>query len=226
MAQSDSRLQRLFLRAVLSPGARAELDRAQAHYLINVLRMTDGDAILVFNGRDGEWLASIAEAKKREAILAVEERTREQEGGPDIDYCFAPLKHARLDYAAQKAVEMGAIVCAADPRLCQAIGTPDLAPRRVALRIEREQIVLLAGEGPYAGGKPRGAYDPARLTNQQQPIVEAGVNAALIPPSRRARVESGELKIPLAAAKRHSQADGKGSRGENGRAARPCGGQL
>ena len=61
----------------------------------------------LFNGRDGEWRARLTEAKKRSAVLDVLEQTRPQIDGPDIDYLFAPLKHARLDYMVQKAVEMG-----------------------------------------------------------------------------------------------------------------------
>jgi 16S rRNA (uracil1498-N3)-methyltransferase len=107
MAHADSRLQRLFLRAVLSPGARAELDRAQAHYLINVLRLADGDAVLVFNGRDGEYRATLTSAGKRGQGLVIGEQVRAQPEPSNLRYLFAPLKQARLDYMVGKAVEMG-----------------------------------------------------------------------------------------------------------------------
>lgn len=107
MAYSDSRLQRLFIRAVLSPGARAELDRAQAHYLINVLRLGDGSPILVFNGRDGEFRAALTSVGKRGQALEIGEHVRVQPATSDLRYLFAPLKHARLDYMIGKAVEMG-----------------------------------------------------------------------------------------------------------------------
>ena len=108
MAQADSRLQRLFLRAILSPGARAELDRAQAHYLINVLRLADGDAVLVFNGRDGEFRATLTGSGKRGQSLVIGDQVRVQPAPSDLRYLFAPLKQARLDYMVGKAVEMGA----------------------------------------------------------------------------------------------------------------------
>ena len=92
--------------ATSSPAARAE--REQANYLLNVLRLKAGDAILLFNGRDGEWRARIAEAGRKGCRLVVEEQTRAQTPLPDLHYLFAPLKHARLDYMVQKAVEMGA----------------------------------------------------------------------------------------------------------------------
>jgi len=72
-----------------------------------VLRLAAGATILVFNGRDGEWQAQIA-GRKRPDSLTIVARTRPQDLLPDIAYVFAPLKHARLDYMVQKAVEMGA----------------------------------------------------------------------------------------------------------------------
>jgi 16S rRNA (uracil1498-N3)-methyltransferase len=98
---------RLYVEAPLSPGARVELDAARAHYLRNVLRLSDGAEIHVFNGRDGEWRASLAVSPRRPTLVAIA-MTRQQENGGDFHYLFAPLKHARQDYMVQKAVEMGA----------------------------------------------------------------------------------------------------------------------
>ena len=103
----DLTSQRLFLDAPLSTGATVACTPEQANYLRNVLRMSDGDAILVFNGRDGEWKAALAARGKRNLDLEIGEQVRPQEGGPDIDYLFAPLKRSRLDYMVQKATEMG-----------------------------------------------------------------------------------------------------------------------
>jgi len=83
------------------------LAREQSNYLGNVLRLSAGDTILVFNGRDGEWRASIL-GRKRPDGLKIIAQTRPQDRLPDLAYVFAPLKHARLDYMVQKAVEMGA----------------------------------------------------------------------------------------------------------------------
>lgn len=101
-------MQRLFLHHLLAANARIEADRAQVNYLINVLRLKDGDQLLVFNGKDGEWLAEIGDATRRSCVLNLLERTRSQTSLPDLHYLFAPLKQARLDYMVQKAVEMGA----------------------------------------------------------------------------------------------------------------------
>ena len=102
----DFRSPRLFVDAPLAMGETVELERNQSNYLGNVLRLAAGDTILVFNGRDGEWQASIT-GRKRPDSLAIVARTRPQDRLPDLAYVFAPLKHARLDYMVQKAVEMG-----------------------------------------------------------------------------------------------------------------------
>jgi 16S rRNA (uracil1498-N3)-methyltransferase len=107
MPELDFRSPRLFVDAPLHEGQSVELERDQSNYLGNVLRLSAGDIVLVFNGRDGEWQAQIA-GRKRPDSLTVESRTRPQDRLPDLAYVFAPLKHARLDYMVQKAVEMGA----------------------------------------------------------------------------------------------------------------------
>ena len=107
MPDYDFRAPRLFVNAALSAGAAVPLDRNQSNYLGNVLRLGAGDTVLAFNGRDGEWRAEIARRKRPDALI-VKETTRPQDRLPDVNYVFAPLKHARLDYIAQKAVEMGA----------------------------------------------------------------------------------------------------------------------
>jgi len=107
MPELDFRAPRLFVDAPLQKGARIELERSQSNYLGNVLRLSAGESILVFNGRDGEWQAQI-EGRKRPDGLTIVAQTRPQDHLPDIAYVFAPLKHARLDYMVQKAVEMGA----------------------------------------------------------------------------------------------------------------------
>lgn len=107
MAIHDFTSQRLHVDAPLAEGAEVPLGEAQANYLVNVLRLGEGARLLVFNGCDGEWRASIDVVKKRSCTLRVEALERAQEAGPDVDYLFAPLKRSRLDYMVQKATEMG-----------------------------------------------------------------------------------------------------------------------
>src|SRR6201995_4621802 len=107
MPDHDFRSPRLYVDVPLGEGRTVALDRDQSNYLGNVLRLKSGDSVLVFNGRDGEWRAVIG-GRKRPDQLTIGARTRPQDRLPDLAYVFAPLKHARLDYMVQKAVEMGA----------------------------------------------------------------------------------------------------------------------
>ncbi|MCK1366359.1 16S rRNA (uracil(1498)-N(3))-methyltransferase [Bradyrhizobium sp. 62] len=106
MPSHDFRGPRLFVDAPLAQDGRIELDRDQSNYLGNVLRLAAGAEVLAFNGRDGEWQAAI-EGRKRPDGLVILQQTRPQDRLPDLAYVFAPLKHARLDYMVQKAIEMG-----------------------------------------------------------------------------------------------------------------------
>ena len=108
MARTDFRTPRLYVSQDLAEGAEVKLDPQQTNYLVNVLRLGAGAPTLLFNGRDGEFSASLAASSRKAASLIVGAQSRQQETPPDVDYLFAPLKHARLDYMAQKAVEMGA----------------------------------------------------------------------------------------------------------------------
>jgi 16S rRNA (uracil1498-N3)-methyltransferase len=108
MSRYDFRTPRLYVDAPLAQGRTVALARDQAHYLANVLRLKPGADILLFNGRAGEWRGRLARAAKRGLSAEVGERTRAQPHPLDLHFLFAPLKHARLDYLVQKAVEMGA----------------------------------------------------------------------------------------------------------------------
>ena len=164
MARYDFRTPRLYVDVPLAAAAVA-LDAAQANYLGNVLRLKAGDAVLVFNGRDGEWRATLSGAKRKLA-LTVGERTREQTQALDLHYLFAPLKHARLDYMVQKAVEMGAA------RL-QPVITRHGQVARVNLERMRANAIEAAEQcgiltlpevcAPLPRGRARAAREPGRL---------------------------------------------------------------
>ncbi len=108
MARYDFSSHRLYVDAILAEGAAVPLDRAQANYLGNVLRLADGAELLAFNGRDGEWRVALCASSRKNLSLTALAMTRPQEAPCDLHYLFAPLKHARQDYMVQKAVEMGA----------------------------------------------------------------------------------------------------------------------
>jgi 16S rRNA (uracil1498-N3)-methyltransferase len=103
-------LSRLFVETGLGAGVEAPLDEAQAHYLRNVMRRADGSPLSLFNGRDGEWAATLSLRGKKAAAALVGAQTRAQAAEPDLWLCFAPVKRARIDYIAEKATELGVSV--------------------------------------------------------------------------------------------------------------------
>ena len=108
MAAYDFSTPRLYVDSVLETGRLLTLDPPQQNYLRNVLRLSEGEPVHVFNGREGEWRGLVEAPSRKQAGLRLAERVRSQTPPGDLHYLFAPLKHARLDYMVQKAVEMGA----------------------------------------------------------------------------------------------------------------------
>ena len=100
-------LPRLHVDTPLGAGTQVTLDAAQANYVGNVMRMKEGDALLLFDGRSGEWLAEVAETGRKRMVLAVVEQTKAQESAPDLWLAFAPVKKGRVDWLVEKAVELG-----------------------------------------------------------------------------------------------------------------------
>ncbi len=99
---------RLYVEHPLGLGQSVPLDRGQANYLFAVMRMAVGGQVKLFNGRDGEWLADIAQAGKRAGVLTCTEQTKPLQMPPDLWLLFAPIKKARTDFIVEKAAEMGA----------------------------------------------------------------------------------------------------------------------
>jgi 16S rRNA (uracil1498-N3)-methyltransferase len=133
---------RLFVRQPLADGVRVELDAGPANYLGKVLRLGEGDGVLLFDGRSGEWLARIAETDRKRAILAVERRTREAEAIPDVWLAFAPVKRQQTDWLVEKATELGAA------RLI-----PVMTRRTVAERVRLERLEAIAIEAAEQCGR-------------------------------------------------------------------------
>jgi 16S rRNA (uracil1498-N3)-methyltransferase len=166
MARYDFRTPRLYVEAALETGAALPATKAHFNYLRNVLRLKDGQAVLLFNGRDGEWRATLHESGKRSVSLEVGERTRAQTIPGDLHYLFAPLKHIRLDYMVQKAVEMGV-------SQLQPVMTRHSQPARVNLERMRANAIEAAEQcgilslpeivAPMPLEQLVAAHDPKRL---------------------------------------------------------------
>jgi 16S rRNA (uracil1498-N3)-methyltransferase len=108
MASYDFSSTRLCVDAQLYANAEIGLTANQCNYVRNVIRLNVGDGLLLFNGREGEWAGQLIAVDKRRTVVRLGKQIRPQQSLPDVWYMFAPLKHARLDYMVQKAVEMGA----------------------------------------------------------------------------------------------------------------------
>ncbi|SNY50420.1 16S rRNA (uracil1498-N3)-methyltransferase [Pseudooceanicola antarcticus] len=99
---------RLCVEHPLGEGQTVPLERDQAHYLFGVMRLTEGAAVALFNGRDGEWQAEVTSAGKRGGVLTCRSQSKPQGAPPDLWLLFAPIKKARTDFIVEKAAEMGA----------------------------------------------------------------------------------------------------------------------
>jgi 16S rRNA (uracil1498-N3)-methyltransferase len=108
MPRTHAALPRLFVTPDLGPGRQIALDKEQSLYLAAVLRKSVGDEVVLFNGRDGAWLAKLTSDAKKSVMLELVEQVAAQTPKSDLWYGFAPLKTERLDYVIQKATEMGA----------------------------------------------------------------------------------------------------------------------
>lgn len=99
---------RLHVTAPLADGHAVAPTLDQSRYLTQVMRLKRGDALLLFNGTDGEWRAEVVEVLKKGIILRCVEQTRAQIYGPDLELILAGIKKARVETVVEKAAELGA----------------------------------------------------------------------------------------------------------------------
>lgn len=99
---------RLYVDQALAAGQAVAVNADQANYLFNVMRLARGAPVALFNGRDGEWLAHVAEFNKRGGVLICDRQTAPLRLPPDLWLIFAPIKKARTDFIVEKATELGA----------------------------------------------------------------------------------------------------------------------
>jgi len=218
---------RLFVDQPLGEGARVSLSVSQAHYLLHVMRARKGDRASLFNGRDGEWLATIAEATPRDCTLACERKTQEQTNDEDLWLVFAPIKKTPADYLAQKATELGVSVL-----------QPVITRRTIVHRVNAERMRANAIEAAEQSGRLtvpeiRAAIDLELLLNDwprernllfcdeagAPPIIEALRGASKGPwavvigpeggfdPDERSMVRALASTVPVSLGKRILRAD-------------------
>jgi len=133
---------RLYVTGDLGDDVAVTLDEGQAHYLLHVLRSGTGNRVLLFNGRDGEWLAELEQAGKRGVTALCLEQTEVQSEGPDIWLAFAPVKKTPSDYLVQKTTELGASVL-----------LPVFTRRTIVSRINQERMAANAIEAAEQSGR-------------------------------------------------------------------------
>ena len=133
---------RLYVEAALGQGIHVAPDDGQTHYLLHVMRAKPGDYVSLFNGRDGEWKARIAEISKRSCGLICERLTQPQSEVPDLWLVFAPIKKTPADYLTQKATELGV-------RLLQ----PIMTRRTIVTRVNTERMRANAVEAAEQSGR-------------------------------------------------------------------------
>lgn len=100
-------LKRLYYEGALSEGAEVSLAREAVHYLSTVLRMSAGDCLRLFNGRDGEWLCELVTLSKKKALLVIKEPLREPVSMPNVRLAFAPVRKHRTAFIFEKGTELG-----------------------------------------------------------------------------------------------------------------------
>jgi 16S rRNA (uracil1498-N3)-methyltransferase len=133
---------RLHVEAALGPNAHITPPPEQAHYLLHVMRAKTGERVSLFNGRDGEWRATISEVAKRNCTLVCETQTAPQTQAPDLWLVFAPIKKTPSDYLAQKATELGV-------RVLQ----PVFTRRTIVTRVNLERMRANAVEAAEQSGR-------------------------------------------------------------------------
>ncbi len=149
-------LTRAFVEEALSAGARVVLDEMHSHHLSAVLRATKGDALHLFNGRDGEWRARVADIAKRTVTVDVEHQTVPQRNAPDLHLLAAPVKRTPFDNLVQKATELGV-----------ARIRPVITRRTIVDRVNQDRMLANAmGAAEQSGRLDIPAIDePVRLDN-------------------------------------------------------------
>ncbi len=156
---------RLYVTVDLKPGARFAAEERTAHYLKNVMRRSVGDPVILFNGRDGEFNATLADVAKKSVEIDVGDLRRPQIGVPDVWLCFAPLKKDAVDFLIEKATELG--VAAFQPVFTKHTASTRLNLERLEANAieaaeQTERLTLPAIREPLPLSELIGCWDPAR----------------------------------------------------------------
>ncbi len=98
---------RIFIETPLSLNTQIDVNEKTHHYLVHVMRCQEGDSILCFNGKDGEWMAKLHLKSKKQATISLIKQTRPQQNPKFCALCPALIKKDKMDFVLQKATELG-----------------------------------------------------------------------------------------------------------------------
>jgi 16S rRNA (uracil1498-N3)-methyltransferase len=183
---------RLHVEAALAAGRTIDATPGQAHYLATVMRRSAGDAVRLFNGRDGEWEARITSSGRGKAAFTVETLVRPQADDADVWLMFAVLKRDTTDLVVQKATELGVSAL-----------LPVFTERTNAARINADRLGAIAIEAAEQSERltvpllhPARALHEALAGWQADRLLFAAMERAEAPPLRSARGPAGLLIGP------------------------------
>ncbi len=130
---------RLYVESPLFKNQEVSLNEKQSHYIQKVMRLKEGDSILLFNGKDGEWKARLSGVSKKSATFLIISRVRPQDKARDLWLLFSPLKPKRQEFLEEKATELG--ISCLWPILCErtSISKVNLEKMQAHMREAAEQ---------------------------------------------------------------------------------------
>ncbi|MBI2255000.1 MAG: 16S rRNA (uracil(1498)-N(3))-methyltransferase [Proteobacteria bacterium] len=171
---------RLYVTVDLKPGTRFAAEERAAHYLKNVMRRTPGDPLILFNTRDGEFNATIADVSKKSVEIEVTDLRRPQSSVPDVWLCFAPLKKDAVDFLVEKATELG--VAAFQPVFTKHTASTRLNLERLEANAieaaeQTERLTLPQIRAPLSLAELIQGWDPTRriiLCAEAGPVLPIG----------------------------------------------------
>lgn len=171
---------RLYLETRLAAG-ELELPEAQAHHAAHVLRLREGEELLLFDGNGGEWQAKILAVGKRSVRVAVGAHAAVERENRLHTTLLQGLSSAdRMDYTVQKAVELG--VAAIQPAACEK-SVVRLSAERAASRQAHWRRVAIAACEQCGRNRVPEIHAPLRLADYRLP---SGAKGAVLAPDASA----------------------------------------
>ena len=142
MKVRQARVPRLYVEAELSPQAALALPEDAAHHAARVLRLREGDAVLLFDGRGGEYEAILSMPGRGQVLAAIGSRRDVVRESPlSVTLVQAVSSGEKMDFTIQKAVELG--VVAIQPILTEK-SVVRLSPEREAKKAAHWKRVAIA----------------------------------------------------------------------------------